>query len=230
MQYCTILIRPGQPVLNIKFLFLIPNSLYNNFMVNPTRERIIEYLQTQRRCTVPQISDAFHMTRANMRYHLEKLVADGTVEVSRPLVPARVRGRPVQVYQLAVSSRPSNLPQLVDILLNQLTGEEQLQQIAAALAADGDIPRHVTQRISRVVQILNLKRYQARWEAHAQAPRIILRNCPYAAVLANHPELCRMDAYMLEQLLNLPVEQLARMDIFDSQPPACIFAVQVQSR
>jgi len=78
-----------------------------------------------------------------------------------------------------------------------------------------------------VVQILNLKRYQARWDAHAQAPRILLHNCPYAAVLENHPELCRMDAYMIAQLLGLPVEQLARMDIFGSHPPACVFAVRV---
>lgn len=197
-------------------------------MPGSTRQRIIEYLQAQRRCTVPQISDAFHMTRPNMRYHLEKLVADGTVEVSsRPDSASHGRGRPVQIYQLAANSHPSNLAQLVDVLLDQVTGEEQLRQIATALAADGEQPRHATQRINRVVQILNLKRYQARWEAHAQAPRIILRNCPYAAVLENHPELCRIDAMMLEQLLGLPVEQLVRMDIFDSQPPACIFAVRI---
>lgn len=167
------------------------------------------------------------MTRANMRYHLEKLVADGTVEVTDQQGDLKRRGRPVQVYQLSANSHPSNLPQLVDILLNQVTNEEQLRQIAAALAADGDLPRHATQRINRVVQILNMKRYQARWEAHAQAPRIILRNCPYAAVLENHPELCRMDAYMLEQLLGMPVEQLVRMDIFDSHPQACVFAVRL---
>ncbi len=192
-----------------------------------TRQKIIEYLQVQRRCTVPEISTAFYMTRANMRYHLEKLVADGTVEVTNQRSDGKVRGRPVQVYQLAAHSHPSNLPQLVDVLLNQLTGEEQLRNIAEALAADGESPRHITQRINRVVQILNMKRYQARWEAHAQAPRIILHNCPYAAVLENHPELCRMDAYMLERLLGLPVEQLTRMDIFGSHPPACIFAVRV---
>ena len=191
-----------------------------------TRQKIIEYLQVQRRCTVPEISTVFYMTRANMRYHLEKLVADGTVEVTNQRSDGKVRGRPVQVYQLAAHSHPSNLPQLVDVLLNQLTGEEQLRNIAEALAADGESPRHITQRINRVVQILNMKRYQARWEAHAQAPRIILHNCPYAAVLENHPELCRMDAYMLERLLGLPVEQLTRMDIFGSHPPACIFAVR----
>jgi len=192
-----------------------------------TRQKIIEYLHDQRRCTVPEISEAFYMTRANMRYHLEKLVADGTVEVTNQHSDAKGRGRPVQIYQLAANSHPSNLPQLVDILLNQVTGEEQLRKIAEVMAADGEMSRHATQRINRVVQILNLKRYQARWEAHAQAPRILLHNCPYAAVLENHPELCRMDAYMLAQLLGLPVEQLARMDIFGSHPPACVFAVRV---
>jgi predicted ArsR family transcriptional regulator len=187
-------------------------------------------MQAQRRCTIPQLSAAFAMTRANMRYHLEKMVAEGVLEVTHSTPEGRGRGRPVQTYQLALTAHPNNLAQLADTLLRQVTSVEQLRQLAHALAAEPDLPRQVTQRINRVIQLLNLKRYQARWEAHAQAPRIILRNCPYAALLPDHPELCQLDAYLLEHLLDMPVEQLARMDVFDSRPPACIFAVRLTAK
>lgn len=201
-------------------------------MSDPTRQRIIQYLQIHRRCTIAQLSEVFLLTRPNIRYHLEKLVADGIVEMEVEKASTRTRGRPMHAYRLAALTRPNNLAQLTDALLDQLDGEEGLQRVAQLLAAGADLPRQATQRLNRLIQILNLKRYQARWEAHSQSPRIILHNCPYAAVLPAHPELCRLDALLLEQYLGAPVEQLARMDIFDNQPPACVFAVRAgaQSR
>ncbi|HEY9089402.1 MAG TPA: helix-turn-helix domain-containing protein [Anaerolineaceae bacterium] len=195
-------------------------------MPENTRQRILQFLQVQRRCTVTQLSIAFQLTRPNIRYHLERLVETGAVEMEVAKPAARSRGRPEHTFRLALTSRPNNLAQLADILLDQVGGEEDLRRVAEILAAGEDLPRQPTQRLNRVIQLLNLKRYQARWEAHSQSPRIIFRNCPYAAVLPNHPELCRLDAHMLEQYLGTPVEQLARMEIFSSQPPACVFALR----
>ena len=194
-------------------------------MPTSTRQRILEYLHSQRQCTIAQISAALHMTRANMRYHLEHLVADGAVELLPRNVTARGRGRPVQVYRLASAARPHNLAQLAGALLS-LASEEQLLQAARLLAGEEAMPHAATQRLNRAVQILNLKRYQARWEAHAQGPRIILRNCPYATLLPDHPELCRLDAAQLELLVGGPVEQQACIDLIDAHPPACIFVLR----
>lgn len=197
-------------------------------MSTTTRQRIIEYLQNQRQCTVPEISAALHMTRADMRYHLEHLAAEGVVEVLPRKVVAQGRGRPVQVYRMASTARPHNLVQLADALLS-LASEEQLQQAARLLAGEEAMPRAATQRLNHAVQRLNLKRYQARWEAHAQGPRIILRNCPYAALLPEHPELCRMDAAQLEYLVGSPMEQQARIDQMDAHPPACVFVLRARA-
>jgi predicted ArsR family transcriptional regulator len=66
---------------------------------------------------------------------------------------------------------------------------------------------------------LNQLHYQARWEAGAEGPRIILGQCPYAAVIGNHPELCRMDMSLLEGMLDTQVEQRVKLG------PMCIFLV-----
>jgi len=55
-------------------------------------------------------------------------------------------------------------------------------------------------------------RYQARWEAHKQAPHIIFENCPYIAILENHPELCSIDAELLSELLGEEVDQLSKLE------------------
>ena len=52
--------------------------------------------------------------------------------------------------------------------------------------------------------------YQARWEAGAEGPRVIFGRCPYAKVIAGHPELCKMDIALLEKALGRPVIELQK--------------------
>jgi predicted ArsR family transcriptional regulator len=95
--------------------------------------------------------------------------------------------------------------------LNDRSDDERslaLEQIASHLVPGGDrLPASLTHRLYQAVQRLNELGYQARWEAHSEAPRLLLGHCPYAAILPGHPELCKMDAYLLEGLLGVPVAQ-----------------------
>ena len=75
---------------------------------------------------------------------------------------------------------------------------------------DGSL--HITRRLAAVIEFLNRLGYAARWEAHAAAPRIIFEHCPYALLVAKHPELCRMDAFLLMQRLDRQVEQTACLE------------------
>jgi predicted ArsR family transcriptional regulator len=70
---------------------------------------------------------------------------------------------------------------------------------------------------------LNELQYQARWEASAWGPRLILGHCPYAAIVSDHPELCRMDAFLLETKIGKPVEQTGKLQINDTGLPFCTF-------
>ncbi len=69
----------------------------------------------------------------------------------------------------------------------------------------------LSQRLYETVRQLNQYHYQARWEAHRDAPRLILGHCPYSAVIEQHPELCQADAILLNALLHAEVHQLARL-------------------
>ena len=56
--------------------------------------------------------------------------------------------------------------------------------------------------------------------------RVILGHCPYAEIVARYPELCRMDAYLLELRLALPVIQVAKLERGVGGLPQCIFNVR----
>ena len=73
------------------------------------------------------------------------------------------------------------------------------------------------------IERLNELHYQARWEASAAGPRLIMGHCPYAAIVADHPELCRMDAFLLETRLNASVEQIAKLQLSEKSLPFCAF-------
>jgi predicted ArsR family transcriptional regulator len=84
----------------------------------------------------------------------------------------------------------------------------------------------LTKRLFQAVQALNQCRYQARWEAHSEGPRLLLGHCPYAAILEKHPELCRMDAYLLEDLVGENIEQTARLARNSRGMTFCIFHIK----
>ena len=65
-----------------------------------------------------------------------------------------------------------------------------------AAASPGE---NLTRRLYRTTEILNQQHYQARWEARPDAPRLVLGHCPFSAILEEHPELCKLDAYLIER-------------------------------
>jgi predicted ArsR family transcriptional regulator len=84
---------------------------------------------------------------------------------------------------------------------------------------------YMPRRLSQAIDRLNELHYQAHWEAGIDGARIILGHCPYAAIIAAYPELCRMDEYLLEQRCCSPVEQLARLQPSVKGQPFCSFRV-----
>ena len=80
-------------------------------------------------------------------------------------------------------------------------------------------------RLETVVAALNDLHYQARWEAGSAGPRLILGYCPYEVVIANYPELCRMDKAGLEQALGITVSQTAKLETGSGGAPYCVFEV-----
>jgi predicted ArsR family transcriptional regulator len=195
--------------------------MMTNVMTNSSsRQRILSYLGQHNGASALEISRALRVTAANIRYHLGILEADGRVQ-QLGLRPESGRGRPVQIYGLGQAALGDNLSGLVDGLFTQLTenlSAGDLDALMQALAVrlvplkPGESAGHITRRLAQTITQLNLSGYAARWEAHAAAPRIIFERCPYAAVIAKHPELCRMDRFILEQHLGGEIEQTARLE------------------
>ncbi len=194
---------------------------YNSNMRLTTRLRILDYLRRHHTATASELTRFLAMTGANVRYHLAVLEANQLVEV----VGRRHEGpgRPAQVYGLSRHVLGDGLDELTaamfDEWMQKQTAAEQeaaLVRIAARLA--GKIPAMeqglvpLPRRLADTLARLNELHYQARWEAGATGPKIILEHCPYAAVLNRVPALCRMDAFLLETLLQMPMRQVVRME------------------
>lgn len=198
-----------------------------------TRQAILAYLEDHHTASALQLSRALQVTPANVRHHLKALRAEGSVELTRQDIPAG-RGRPTLLYTTARRAQTHNLIALCDLALAELMDDisaerrtDHLKKLARRLSGDlgaagGALPR----RLIATVQRLNLLHYKARWEAHADAPRIILEHCPYAAIIEKHPELCQMDAHLIEELAALPAVQRAKQARSLAGPPQCIFVLQ----
>jgi predicted ArsR family transcriptional regulator len=119
---------------------------------------------------------------------------------------------------------------LLDEFINTLTTTERnsaLKRLGNRLLNNPkDRKSNLPQRLFQAVTYLNELKYQARWEAHAVAPRLILGHCPYAAILLKHPELCHLDSIIIEQLITAPVRQTDKLNRDAFGMVYCTFVVE----
>ena len=199
-------------------------------MPTTTRQKILDYLKRNQTASSREVARALRMTAANARHHLGILAADGRVEVVSQRQPPPIggqagRGRPQKVYRLAGTLVGDNLAALADAFLSVANGEVDMEAVGRRLAGAGPEGQTLMRRLTSTVERLNQMHYQARWEAGAEGPRVVLGHCPYAVVIEKHPELCRMDATQLERLLGGEVEQTARLESGAGGRPFCAFVV-----
>ena len=195
-----------------------------------TRQRLLELLKNRNNQTAAELSRALGVTQADARYHLSKMVNEGLIVVVGQQRAGR-RGRPARRYALAEAALKDNFDllssALLTITLADLSQEEQksfLCRVAAALVGETDLQGPLSQRLVRAIEKLNELGYVSRWEAHATAPRLILEHCPFAKLLPQHPQLCQLDACMLEILLDEPVVQIESQT--DNPSNHCIYIIR----
>lgn len=196
-----------------------------------TRQRILDTLEQRHSATARELAKAFGMTGANLRHHLRLLQEEDLVETIDER-PTGGRGRPEKVYALSRRAQPDNLAGLARGLL-ALLGERQvakrpatrLRHLAQRLAggASARPGQAASARLVGATRRLNELGYRAHWEARPDGPQVVLGHCPYAAIIAEHPELCRMDAALLAELLGQDVEQLAKLQPGPEGTPQCLF-------
>jgi predicted ArsR family transcriptional regulator len=187
-------------------------------MHKPTQLRILEYLRKHQTASVRELSSVLTMTGANIRHHLAVLESNDLIEIISKR--GEGRGRPESVYSLSRRVLGDGLGELAGAIFNvwldtipESALETSLRFVARRLGGNNLSNQDIllTHRLPRLVDRLNELHYQSHWEAGLHGPTIILGHCPYAAIINRNPELCRMDAFLLEQWIGLSVEQTTRL-------------------
>ena len=190
-----------------------------------SRQKILTHLKKNRAATAREIARALKLSPPNVRHHLSILDSDGRVEVTG-LRESERRGRPEKLYSLAQSALGDNLSVLVEALLADKVNARRVGARMAQSQGLTDLSTFnpVAKRLTLLVEKLNEMHFQARWEAGAEGPRVLFGRCPYAKVIAAHPEICQMDAAMLEAALSRPIQPLQRGELM---PGLCPFLFRV---
>jgi predicted ArsR family transcriptional regulator len=193
--------------------------------VTTTRQKALNQLTKLGPASPRDLARALRLSEATVRHHLRVLVSDGRVTPLGPPYRGDERkgvGRPVKIYALSPALAGDNLPALTSALLAESTVPmETLAKHILDASALGNQP--LTRRLTLLVEKLNAKHYQARWEAGADGPRVIFGRCPYAAVIEAHPELCQMDASALANFLRMDARQSAKIE---KGRGMCVFGVR----
>jgi predicted ArsR family transcriptional regulator len=191
--------------------------------VTNSRHKVLAYLTRTRTASVREISRALKMSAANVRHHLRVLVSDGRLELA-PVRERGSRGRPEKLYSLPRAALGDNLSVLSDALLTEAGTQVSVDALATRLVGESDFASQpIVKRLNLVVEKLNQMNYHARWEAGPEGPRLILGHCPYAAIIDRHPELCKMDAALLKDLMVQSAEQLSK--IGQDKSLSCVFVM-----
>jgi predicted ArsR family transcriptional regulator len=187
------------------------------------RQKILIYMSKSRTASARELSRALQMSSAAVRHHLRVLAVDGRLEIVA--VRGRdARGRPEKIYSLPRATRGDNMAALSDALLMEAGSRVPVEALADRLAGESHVgSQPLARRLNHAVEKLNAMNYHAHWEAGLQGPRILFGNCPYAAILGKHPELCHMDQAMLRKLTGDPAKQVFRTGQEGSS--VCVFVV-----
>lgn len=173
------------------------------------RQKVLAHLKKTRAASAREIARALNMSAPNVRHHLSVLCSDGRVDALGTAVNNREgRGRPEKMYSLSQAALGDNLSVLTNALLIEAGSGLNIEALASHFLNSGlfiNLP--IAKRLVILVEKLDEMHYQARWEAGAEGPRVIFGRCPYAKVIDGHPELCKMDAALLEKALGRPVSQ-----------------------
>ena len=201
------------------------------------RNRILEILKQVGQASVGTLADRLDMAPVSVRYHLDILLGDNLIAVSKAKRRGVV-GRPQQLYSLtpeADAHFPDNFAPLtagVVRQMKQLLPADKVEgcfrmlaeEMAQPLALDSPADERLDERMERVVSFLNERGYMAQWEPDSGL--LHTHNCPYSGVAAEHRELCCMDLALIESLSGQSCE---RIEAIAEGGRCCSYQVCAQS-
>jgi predicted ArsR family transcriptional regulator len=164
---------------------------------------------------VEELAQALDLTDNAVRAQLAPLERDGLVQQSGR---RRSSSKPVCVYDLTPAAEElfskaygPVLRQLLEELNERLIAEEVEALMWATgrrLAAMWSVPSgEVCTRVERAVEVLNDLGGLVELKGHNGTYVIQGYSCPLAAVVPGYPEVCRLAASLLTELVGTPVQE-----------------------
>ncbi len=176
------------------------------------RQRILQVIRERGRATVAELAEVLGMAPVSVRHHLDILQGDGLIRVDGVRRRSGA-GRPQHVYTLtAEASRffPKNYEEVLHHLLDELKAtlsaedvDALVRRIAHRMTATVS-PEPAEDRTDLIIRFLSERGYMPHLEEKNNGYVLCVTNCPYADVVTAHEELCRLDAYLVAHLLDLP--------------------------
>jgi len=203
-----------------------------------TKSQIINYLFRNKSATIKEISEALHLTKANIRHHMHALLQDGDVIESNQYFLAG-KGRPAKLYTLSPKNKPNNykqicwlLQEIFDSTDNSFYKEddfiETLITNIPGLPSLSEEGTNIITRLNHAITILNELNYFAHWEASKEGPLVIFDHCPYQEIVSTKVDsfYCKMDRALLKRLTTLEAIPLKTHSINNKNAYQCVFVLK----
>jgi len=185
-----------------------------------TRERVLQTLLRNHRCTVQDLANAVGINPISIRHHIARLEADGMVNSAEERHGV---GRPRRLYFLTERGQerfPTHYMRLTLRLLEQLKEHMPtilVNELFARIAEDmAEEYAHSTDlkglslenRLQLMQQLLTSEGFNIDWERIGDQYHIREISCPYLHVGQTHPEVCWVDQTLISALLAVPAEKV----------------------
>ncbi len=185
-----------------------------------TRQKVLQTLLKEHRCSIVELADAVEINPISVRHHIAKLQADGLVTSDEERHGV---GRPRQVFyltELGLEEFPTRYLRLTIRLLEQLKRNlppKMVDQLFSQMAADlveeyAQVAKqqgmNIEQRLELVSDLLKDEGFDLEWEKKGNQYFIREISCPYLHVGQNHLEICVIDQTLISTVLDLPTEKV----------------------
>jgi predicted ArsR family transcriptional regulator len=195
-------------------------------LAEPTRRRLYEYVVRQPHpLSRDDVAGALGVPRATTAFHLDRLVADGLLDVHYERRTGRTgpgAGRPAKLYRRSETSVEVSLPERRYDLAGELLAsaldeaERSGERPRAALERRAHLRGRELGEAARVAgedgrdAVLRALEQQG-FEPRLEGSGIAMANCPFHALAREHTELvCGMNLQLLEGVLEgVPSSRLA---------------------
>lgn len=194
-------------------------------MQQTTSLLITNFMQENPPTTVKELSEKLNLTKADIRYHIKKLIKSNTVK-SISSESSLSRGRPAARFILVESNLTGNLLELLNGFFEIHHNDPDLYLILGKIIADKmqiSPEKNLLIQLNNLLPKLNERSYKARWETHLSGPVIFFHNCPYRMILDNYPQLCEMDRIILSTILKKQIIQTHFC--FEEKTKVCRFRI-----